>query len=104
MGYRTYFSLDIEPEPTEELLAEETNDGVSVEGLYNGDYDDMKWYAHEKDMIALSLKYPDFVFTLDGKGEESEDIWRSFYRNGKYYHWVLDYELPEFDESMLIGE
>ena len=38
-------------------------------------------------MLKLSLEFPEYVFILDGEGEESGDIWRSFYKNGKMYTW-----------------
>ncbi len=34
-------------------------------------------------MIRLSKQYPDYVFQLDGDGEESDDFWRTYYKNGK---------------------
>lgn len=42
----------------------------------------MKWYDHEADMIALSKKYPNILFVLEGVGEEFPDAWRKWFYNG----------------------
>lgn len=46
-------------------------------------WDSLKWYGHEKDLIELSKRFPEVLFTLEGHGEEKEDIWREYYRNGQ---------------------
>jgi hypothetical protein len=101
MGYRTQFCIDIIPEPSKELLEETISGGMTIGELYEEVTDEMKWYDHEEEMVALSLKYPDYVFILDGRGESPDDVWRSFYKNGKFYDWSLEYTLPEFDEYQL---
>lgn len=42
-----------------------------------------KWYDHDKDMKALSLRFQDVVFMLHGEGEEEEDKWNKYYLNGQ---------------------
>jgi len=44
---------------------------------------DAKWYEHEEDMRSFSTLYPDYTFELTGLGEDQEDIWRKFFKNGK---------------------
>lgn len=44
---------------------------------------DTKWYEYEEDMRSFSTLYPDYTFELTGIGEEQEDIWRKFFKNGK---------------------
>lgn len=100
MGYQTYFTLNIQPEPNESILQEELYGGT-IEELVNGHWDSCKWYDHNDDMIEISKKYPEYLFTLDGEGEENDDIWRSFYRNGQSYDWRLEVIWPEFEESKL---
>jgi hypothetical protein len=34
-------------------------------------------------MIDLSEMFPKVLFQVDGDGEESDDIWRTYYLNGK---------------------
>lgn len=101
MGYRTFYTLNIEPKPSEELLNYEFEDGFTIGELLENNLEDMRWYEHEKDMVKLSSLFPEYLFTLDGEGEESADIWRKFFKNNKTYSWYLDYELPEFDENKL---
>lgn len=112
MGYYTNFSLkvikkvegvDIEvdeiefPEFNEKIMY---SGDLSIQELIDGT-DSMKWYDHEEDMLEISKKFPSLVFILDGDGEESGDIWREFYMNGKSYFWNLDIERPDFDPKNL---
>lgn len=43
----------------------------------------LTWYEHEKDILALSKEHPNLLFHLQGEGEESGDIWKKWFRNGK---------------------
>ena len=65
--------------------------------------DDMKWYEHDKDMKALSSAFPNVLFCLDGKGEDDDDLWRSYFLNGKRQlcRAKITIEYPEFDPSFL---
>ena len=58
--------------------------------------DSCKWYEHNDDMKKVSKKHPDVVFILDGEGEESGDVWRKFYKNGKVAVWRPHIEPPEY--------
>lgn len=60
-----------------------------------------KWYSYENDMKELSKKFPNILFTLSGKGEESFDIWRRYYLNGKFQHCPAKITFDEFDETKL---
>ena len=46
--------------------------------------DEMKWYDHEDDVIAISKEYPNIVFVLEGIGEEFPDAWRMWAHNGEW--------------------
>lgn len=56
---------------------------IGIESGYSNPFEDtIKWYEHESDMRSYSKKYPDVLFTLNGEGEESGDIWIEYYKNG----------------------
>ena len=68
----------------------------------------VSWYAHDEDITRLSSEHPYLLFALSGEGEESGDIWKSWYRNGKHVTVQarivfdepdLDVELPTPDVS-----
>lgn len=63
--------------------------------------DSCKWYRHDEDMKRISRKYPDTIFILEGKGEESGDIWKKYYLNGKCQKSEAVITFEEFDESKL---
>ena len=46
--------------------------------------DSTKWYDYEIDMVRVSKKYPDILFTLDRKGEESGDLTKEYFLGGKH--------------------
>ena len=99
MGYYTKYELDIDGE-VENWVTGRTldgqlvtvNTGVSIDtvkreivalcGTYPF-YDACKWYNHSEHMIQVSKKYPDAVFILSGEGEESGDLWKKYYKNGR---------------------
>lgn len=107
MGYSTTYTLKVYAgEPTIRDILEV--EGESFEGLdYAVDMDGdsvepAKWYSHEKDMIQLSLKYPEVVFLLCGEGEESGDLWNQYFKNGKKQDCFATIVYDDFDESKLI--
>lgn len=44
--------------------------------------DFLNWDEFEADLIALSQQHPDYIFILDGEGQESRDMWRMYFHNG----------------------
>lgn len=111
MGYYTDYSLKIEIpgkknkhdiiindlDTITEYSWEEVGDKTYSPG------DSIKWYDHDSDLKTMSKmpRYKDAIFTLDGDGEESGDIWRAFYKNGKTYSWQPQMDYPKFDEKLL---
>jgi hypothetical protein len=69
--------------------------------------DSLKWYEYEEDMRAISKAYPEYIFELAGSGEETGDIWRDYYKNGKrnryYLPKKLELEKEEFDNELSGG-
>lgn len=62
------------------------------------DGEGLKWYDFDDEMRRVSVQHPHVLFTLDGKGEETGDIWRHFYLAGACFMWTPDVEPPEFDD------
>ena len=58
-----------------------------------------KWYEHEKNLLEFSKKYPEVLFSLSGEGEESGDIWKKYFLNGKVQVATAQiiFEDPDFD-------
>ncbi len=63
---------------------------------------DSRWYEHEEDMRNLSRAYPELVFQLDGQGEDAEDRWRKYFKNGRMQEAKAVITLAPFDEAALI--
>lgn len=63
--------------------------------------DSCKWYSSEKDMIEFSKSYPNWLFQLDGAGEESGDIWRKYFVNGKMQDANARTVYDDFDADKL---
>jgi hypothetical protein len=101
MGYQTDFQLTFDA--TDDVVAEVFS---ALEKISRYRFDDWylygaKWYDHDRDMKTLSLAYPDILFTLEGKGDESDDLWISYYQNGKSQHCQAEIVYPEYDARMM---
>ncbi len=115
MGYMTNYKLTITPEPSKEVLDamnmhnteydELTSYGGFQKGflrsVYEGNADDCKWYDHEEDMEKFSKKFPEYVFALEGRGEEPGDLWFHYFKNGKSQHCPAKISFDEYDEAKL---
>ena len=88
MGYYTQFTFSYIEGPEEDfrsLLGDIDgllggHDAATNESVY------AKWYDHEKDLKALSEKYPDLTFCVEGDGEETMDLWQCFWHAGRSCH------------------
>jgi hypothetical protein len=72
--------------------------GINPDGSSS---DSCKWYSHEHDMKILSLVFPEIHFTLHGEGEESGDIWKKHFINGKKQVCKAIITFPSFDPDKL---
>ena len=107
MGYYTSFEIGIKDmkQSTEilKVFLDEVPYGRYFEffGKALKSLDCIKWYEHDEDMLAFSKKYPDIVFVLYGAGEESSDLWKEYYQNGKRQYAPVELSFPEFDPGKL---
>ena len=73
-----------------------TSEENAIDGYLYG-----TWREYDEDMINLSLKIPDVLFTLWGFGQDRHDIWVLYAKNGKLCEHIGKIVYPNFDESML---
>ena len=106
MGYNTRYELKFEPltiankDCISHLVAENEEAAWVIDEDGNSE-DYSKWYDHDIDMKAFSLKYPDTVFILSGSGEEDEDIWVKYFKNGKMQEEYAEIVIAKYDENKL---
>jgi hypothetical protein len=60
-----------------------------------------KWYDWQKSLIAFSVATPGVLFTLDGEGEESGDIWKAYALDGKIQIAKAEIIIAGFNEAAL---
>lgn len=104
MGYYTYYTVLIEEDPEfqqDEFWKDIVELDVACEDIEPGFAFEAKWYDHEEDLQRISKKYPKMLIIVYGEGEESEDFWKLFIRNGKSHRVRGEVVYPEFDTSTL---
>lgn len=114
MGYYTYYYMNIEPDPNrnQTKLSEEIQKRLDAEVAKMHVFEEgdstsgwsgyAKWYDHDQDMLMLSHRFPEVLFTLYGDGEETEDFWYAYYLNGYSQDAPVRFEYDKFDMSKLI--
>lgn len=106
MGYSTNFTIDVHKgeRNIKDVLEQVREDFVGLDYAVdeNGETSEgVKWYNHEVDMKYLSVEFPDEVFVLYGEGEDNEDVWYKYFKNGKMQHCYAKVTFDEFDENEL---
>lgn len=111
MGYYTYFSLSADPFDGKTPLSDTRYEEIAAEIERMNIFEDhfsksewsvyTKWYDWEDDMLLLSSKFPEVLFTLNGDGEDSEDLWIAYFRAGYVQHCPAQFVYPEHDKSLL---
>lgn len=82
MGYCTRYKIDCSDNVLEEIRKLPNLHPFSVED--NGEIEEpIKWYEYEKDLLEVSNKFQEEKIILYGEGEDSGDIWRAYFLNGK---------------------
>lgn len=89
----------------EEIIAKlrETNENASYSLGEDGEtQDESKWYDHQPEMQAFSKQFPNWLFTLTGEGEESGNLWKKYFLNGKVQvaNAIISYD--KFDMNKLV--
>ena len=59
------------------------------------------WREHEEHIRAVSLRWPEVLFTLEGWGDEREDIWRKYFQAGRMAEVQGKIVFPDFDPGSL---
>jgi hypothetical protein len=60
-----------------------------------------KWYEHTEDMLRVSMKYPNVIFSLYCNGEEDGDMWVEYFMNGKVQTERAVITYADFDPKKL---
>jgi len=107
MAYYTNYKLTTDQEIEKEamLVRELRMHNSDAEFALNetgGTRSNDTWYQHEPDMKNFSLKYPSVLFTLCGQGDNNDDNWVKYFKNGKVQEEQARITYPEFDPSKLI--
>lgn len=107
MAYRTDYFLSVNTlnEEFSEQIAEMVftfDGGNQFEELYEGEWAgyDLQWFDHDLDMFKLSKKFPDNIFTLSGFGENRDDIWVEYWKDGAKQSETMMF--PPCDEAKMI--
>ena len=99
MGYYTKFELEVANGDDHKTdYEQEIRELSDYEYLFD---DVVKWYNFEEDIRAYSKNHPNTVFELSGEGEESGDLWKAYFQNGKMQMCRAKIIYDEFDESKL---
>lgn len=102
MGYSTKFILKHDSTTVDD---EEVADSLTSLSDYIWEDDlmreEIKWYDWRKDMIKLSTIYPSVLFTLYGAGEERDDNWVAYVKDGKSSVEKAVCSYPAFDQTKM---
>lgn len=98
MGYYTDFEFGANRQEIVDKIHEVSGYGEPGE---SGEYGGAKWYDWADHLKEVSLLFPDDLIEISGEGEESGDIWRAYFKNGKSVQIHAELTHPNFDESML---
>ena len=103
MGYLTCFDFEL-LEGSEDKFQDFLKE-LSIESKYseikNGYLYDAKWYDWERDLIQVSSEFPEVFITVDGDGEESDDIWRAFIKDGAIQFAAARIVYDEYDPAKM---
>ncbi|CAM0055225.1 hypothetical protein VPHK460_0175 [Vibrio phage K460] len=101
MGYYTDYTVEVENgDPFEEVL-----DAIKEQSDYSGwdgnELRDVKWYRYRDDVKYISRRFPDKLIVVSGEGEESGDVWREYFLDGKSHCVKAKFAFEDFDKNKL---
>lgn len=100
---KAWYNKNITPDDIIKIFNNDPDNKYNMMFEGSGDTsEECKWYEHDEVMRNFSRKYPDILFLLEGVGEESEDIWKKYYKNGKCQIANVKFVFDEYDESKLV--
>lgn len=105
MGYYTRFSLGVNADNEDQIIAEFRGECDYAEHCLTetgSTNEPGKWYNHDEDIRKFSKKYPDVLFEMRGEGEEAGDLWVLYAQNGKVHKSRAKVIYEEFDPEKLI--
>jgi len=65
--------------------------------MRSGYYAYAPWSTVDEDMCELSRKFPTVLFELNGNGDDWDDIWVTYYLDGKMQFCPAAIVYPDFD-------
>lgn len=112
MGYYTYYSMRVEGENLQSFMSDFEAGAVEAEYGTLDDmfdpsgyaHDSMKWYDRREDMTRISIRYPNTLFIIAGAGEDSDDKWKEYYRNGQMEHVYAEITYPGPTSALMNNE
>lgn len=102
MGYYTDYTLSLSNVSDNEAEALQNSIvNMGFETRSNNFWCNDTWYNHDEDMLSLSSLFPKVLFDLFGDGEDTGDIWHTYYKGGKMQHCPAKIRFEPFDETKL---
>jgi len=98
VGYYSDFDLS---ENTEEVITELEKVSEYSFLCDGGKGYSIKWYDCENHMKQVSKMFPDQLLSVEVEGEESGDIWKGYFKNGKMQRYNAIITFEDFDENKL---
>jgi hypothetical protein len=87
--YSTYFELDFVNPATPGEHNHDTYDlifervGELTQELHNPFMEMCEWFDYEDVMCFVSQEFPELMIIISGDGEDSDDLWREAWQDGK---------------------
>jgi len=103
MGYYSIYKLTIVEgnDNATDYEKEISKNSEYGDGSYNVFGDETKWYNCTEDMLKFSKKHPDTLFLVEGSGGEQGDVWKKYFKNGKYFYTKAKMVFEKYSEDKL---